>query len=97
MDLGVASHADREVVTVFLSDELDEVNGIVEPVVVVDPVIDTTRRITSECEQVLDALFLCLVETLENLLTCNEGACNVHEYIKAHVLLNVRTQVERDV
>ena len=97
VDLGVASHADREKITVIFPNKSDQVYGIIKSVFIVDPVICTSGRVASEGQKISYAHSLCLIEAFDDLLSGHERASDVHQHIDAHVFLDVRTQFEGDV
>ena len=83
MYLGVPSDTNAEKVAVLLSDEPDQVARVVEPVLDGNPVGGTTRGVSSQSKEVLDAQSFGLVEGLEDLVSCHIGAGDVHEDVQA--------------
>jgi hypothetical protein len=97
VDLGVASHTDGEKITVIFSDKSDQIYGIIKSVFIVDPVICASGWVASEGQQISDAHSLRLIKAFDDLLSRHKRASDVHQYINAHVFLDVRTQFEGDV
>ena len=62
MFLGVASYTDAEIVSIFLSDELYQVNCIVETIFDGNPVGLALGRVTSQSKQIANTELLCLKE-----------------------------------
>jgi len=97
VDLRVASDADGEPVAIRLLDELDEVCGVVEAIVVVDPVGGAAGRVASQCEQVADAELLRPVEAVNDLFSCHKRTRDVHQDVHVHIFLNVAAELKRDI
>lgn len=93
----VARHTDAEEVTILLSDKPYQVTCVVEAILDGNPVGRTTRGVSSQSKEILDAQGFGLVEGLEDLVSCHVGACDVHEDIEAREVLDVRTELKGDV
>ena len=79
MDFGVACHHDGQVVTILMSDQLNQVNRIIEAIFIVDPVFCAAGWVAPQREKVPDALFFCLGKAFEDLLASHERASDVHQ------------------
>lgn len=91
VNLGVASHADGEKITVIFPYKSDQVYGIIKSVFIVDPIICASGRVASEGQKISDAHSLRLIEALNDLFSGHERASDMHQHIDAHVFLDVRT------
>jgi len=82
MYLGVPCDTDAEEVPVLLSDEPDQVTCVVEAILDGNPVCGTTRGVSSQSKEVLDAQSFGLVEGLKDLVSCHIGAGDVHQDVE---------------
>lgn len=93
----VASDTDAEEVTVLLPDKPNQVACVVETILDGNPVGRTSRGVSSQSKEILDAQRFRLVKGLEDLVSRHVGARDVHEDIEAREVLDVRTELKGDV
>lgn len=89
--LWVSGHSNTEEITVLLLDESDELRGVAKPVLYCSPLISSTRRVASECQDVSNVVLLGSLECLDHTLTSNVCASEMHEYVQPHVVDDVAT------
>ena len=82
MHLRVACDTDTEEISVFLFDVANQVDCIVKAIFLCDPICGTSRWVSPQSKQVLDAQVTSLVEACLDLFSVHEGAGDVHEHVK---------------
>ena len=94
MGLWVSSNDDAEVVTIFLFDEGDELSGISKSVLDWGPAFLSLWWISSKSQDILDAVFLGSVESLDHSISGHASASEMHKAVHTHVSLDLSAEIE---